>query len=332
MPAAATVAALEDLDRLDPIDRQLRQLISPNGTSLGSNNWVVSGDRTSTGLPLLADDPHLGVQLPSIWYGVGLHCRKLGPTCPYNVVGVTFPGVPGVVVGHNDRIAWGVTNAGSDVMDLYIEKLNPANPNQYEREGEWVDLDLRDETIVVAGQEPIALQVRSTVHGPLLSDVEARLQAIQIAPEALGDGPSATEPAPLYALALRWTALEDSHLMGSIQKYNRAQTWDEFRAALADFDVPAQNFVYADVDGNIGYQMPGKLPLRQGFDGRDAVPGWDSAYDWQGYLPFEQLPTLLNPDRGWIVTANEPILPPDPRTPDRLPIPGDYSYGYRAQR
>ncbi|MGA1474443.1 MAG: penicillin acylase family protein [Prochlorothrix sp.] len=333
--AASTV--LDPLPFLTEIDRQIRTFISPQSTSLGSNSWVVSGDRTHTGLPLLADDPHLGVQLPSIWYGLGLHCTTVSTRCPYNVTGVTFPSIPVVVVCHNDRFAWGVTNVGSDVMDLYIEKLNPANPTQYKRDGEWVDLELQQVQIDVAGQDPVVLQIRSTVHGPLLSDVEPRLQAIGLTPEAVGESspsadPSADTPMPLYALALRWTALEESHLMRSIQRLDLAQNWSEFRAALEDFDVPAQNFVYTDVDGNIGYQMPGHLPLRQGFDGRDPVPGWDSRYDWQGYRPFDQLPRLFNPDRGWIATANEPVLNPAPATPDRLPIPGDYAYGYRAQR
>ncbi|BBD65015.1 peptidase S45, penicillin amidase [Nostoc commune NIES-4072] len=145
----------------------LEELIGPIGIGIGSNNWVISGERTATGKPILANDPHLGVQIPSIWYEVGLHCTPKSAECPYNVTGFSFAGMIGVIIGHSDRIAWGVTNVQSDVMDLYIEKINPKNPNQYEVNGKWVDMQLVQETIQVAGSQPIVQTVRYTRHGPL---------------------------------------------------------------------------------------------------------------------------------------------------------------------
>ncbi|HRO24801.1 MAG TPA: penicillin acylase family protein, partial [Promineifilum sp.] len=211
------------------------------GPDLGSNNWVVSGEHTETGLPLLANDPHLSIQMPSIWYQVGLHAPGM------DVIGFSFAGIPGVIVGHNNRIAWGVTNVGPDVQDLYIEKINPDNPHQYEYMGEWRDMNVIEEIIKVNGGEDITLTVRETIHGPIVSDV-------------MEDEPN--------ALALRWTAAnQPSRLLQSVIDINQAQNFDEFREALRLWDIPSQNFVYADVDGNIGYQAPGLIPIRRNGQG-----------------------------------------------------------------
>lgn len=292
IPVSAIAPALESINK--PI-AALEQLIGSTGTGIGSNSWVISGKRTTTGKPLLANDPHLGVQLPSIWYEVGLHCTPKGAECPYNVTGFSFAGMLGVIIGHSDRIAWGATNVQSDVMDLYIEKINPNNPNQYEVNGKWVDMQLVKETIQVAGSQPIVQTVRYTRHGPILCDVSADIKKF-----------SSSQRVQLpqnYAISLRWTALEPSRLVYAIPEINRAKNWQEFRAAVKGFDVSAQNMVYADIEGNIGYQMPGKFPIRAG-DGRYPVPGWTDEYEWRSYIDFEQLPKSFNPVQDYIATAN----------------------------
>jgi len=295
----------------------LEKLSFSTGVGIGSNNWVISGQRTNTGKPILANDPHLSAQMPSIWYEVGLHCTPQSAECPYNVTGFSFAGMLGVIVGHSDRIAWGVTNTQSDVMDLYIEKLNPDNLNQYQVNGKWVDMQLLKETIQVAGSQPIVQTIRYTRHGPILSDVSRRQfsqnQRVEIPPN--------------HAVALRWTALEPSRLIYAIPEINRAQNWQEFRVAVRDFDVPSQNMVYADVEGNIGYQMPGKIPIRAKGDGRYPVPGWTNEYEWRGYIDFEQLPRSFNPPQGYVATANNLVANNYP-----YPITTDWVYGYRAQR
>lgn len=287
---------------------------------LGSNSWVISGDLTDTGKPYLANDPHLGQQIPSIWYEVGLHCQPQTEDCRLDVVGFSFAGVPGIVIGHNHRIAWGFTNVGPDVMDLYIEKLNPQNPDQYLFQGEWVDMEIIREEIRVAGGETVELKVRETHHGPIIGEVYGLEEFDQ---EAGIDLPEH------YALAVRWTALEPSCVFCAIWNFNTADSWKDFRNAAREFAVPAQNLIYADVEGNIGYQMPGKIPIRsEGHDGMLPVPGWTGAYEWQGYIPFEELPHVTNPTRGYLVTANNAVVGPD----YPYSITKQWSYGFRAQR
>lgn len=223
------------------------------GQGIGSNNWVIDGSKTTTGKPILANDPHLGIQMPSIWYEVGLHCVPRTADCPYDVAGFTFPGVPGVVIGHNDRIAWGVTNVNPDVQDLYVEQVNPQNPDQYMFDGKWQDMQVVDEPIKVNDVVSETLKVRITRHGPIMTPV-------------LGSGVTQT-------LALQWTALrERSQLFESVLEIDRATDWSDFRNALRLWDAPSQNFVYADVEGNIGYQMPGKDPIRSQGNGTVPVP------------------------------------------------------------
>lgn len=262
-----------------------------DGPFLGSNNWVVSGEHTATGLPMLANDPHLGIQMPAIWYEAGLHAPG------WDITGFTFAGVPGVVIGHNDRIAWGVTNVGPDVQDLYIEKINPNNPRQYEFEGEWVDMEVIEEVISVNGGDDVTLEVLVTRHGPLVTNVTATVSDLA---EGLKD-----------QLALRWTAAEPSRLLQAVLMLNQAQDFDAFHEALRYWDVPAQNVVYADIDGNIGYQMPGLVPVRAAGDGLEPVPGWTGEYEWDDWIPYEELPALYNPDSGFIVTANNAVVDED---------------------
>lgn len=313
---AATTYALPDAMDYSNVALQLvgdvsldSPLISPfgNGAGIGSNSWVIGGGMTDSGTPYLANDPHLGIQIPSIWYEVGLHCTEVSAECPFDVVGVTFGGLPGVVIGHNARVAWGFTNVGSDVQDLYVLTLNPDNPNQYQLDGEWVDFEIVTETLNVSGGDPIELPIRYSVWGPVINEVIGFEQV----------------------LALRWTAFDANRSFDALIALNTAQNWDEFRAAAALFDVPAQNMVYADVDGNIGYQTPGLTPLRaEGHTGMVPVDGSTSANAWQGYVPFEEMPSIYNPEAGYIVTANNSVVGPD------YPyyITADWDYGYRAAR
>lgn len=309
--------ALRDLNaRVQAIDA----IVGKVGPGLGSNNWVIGGARTATHMPILANDPHLSIQMPSIWYEVGLHCVEKTPDCPVEVTGFSFAGSPGVIIGHNDRIAWGFTNVGPDVQDLYIERVNPDNPLQYEVNGTWVDMEVREETIRVAGGEPVTFQVRSTRHGPIVSDTYKDLKDF--------DRKAGIEVPASYAIALRWTGIDPIRTFESILRLNMAQDWDQFRAAASLFDAPAQNMVYADVDGNIGYQMPGRVPIRKRGDGTLPVPGWTDDYEWMGFIPFEELPYTFNPDRGYVVTANNAVV--DERYPYLLSR--EWAYGYRAQR
>ena len=269
---------------------------------MGSNNWVVSGKRTASGKPLLANDMHLAIQMPSIWYEIALHGVAEDGTvertaaCPFQLRGLSFPGAPGVIAGHNDRIAWGHTNLGGDVQDFYIEKINPDNPDQYEVNGRWVDMEVRVETIKVhKADEPVLLRVRSTRHGPVLSD---RALWSELGGYTVTPGREFPDGVGLTAVSLRWTALEPTRLFEAVIRLDRASNFQEFRDALRYWDVPAQNIVYADVDGNIGYQAPGLQPIRARGHGLAPAPGWTDEYEWTGYIPFEQLPYLLQPREG----------------------------------
>ncbi|MGQ9585408.1 MAG: penicillin acylase family protein [Anaerolineae bacterium] len=312
VPHPVAQASLDALPSAQAIDWGLAL---GRGMDIGSNNWVVSGSRTESGMPLLANDPHLGIQMPSIWYEIGLHCEPVGQACPYNAVGASFASAPGVIIGHNDRIAWGVTNLGPDVQDLYIEKVHPDDPNLYEVEGTWQPMQIVREEIHVAGEdEPVVVQVRLTRHGPIINDVVG--------------GPEGAWTFGWQPLALRWTALDPSTLFRAVLEIDRARNWDDFRQALSYWDVPSQNFVYADVDGNIGYQAPGRIPIRKKGDGTMPVPGWTGEYEWVGYIPFDELPRAFNPPEGYIVTANNAVVGPD--YPHFLAA--DWARGYRAQR
>lgn len=288
------------------------------GDGIGSNSWVVGGDKTTTGKPILANDPHLAPSMPGIWYQVGLHCRTVDEACPYDVAGFSFSGLPGVVVGHNAKIAWGVTTMYADVADLYLEKVTGST---YEYDGQQVPLETRQETFEVAGGEPETITVRSTRHGPILSDLDDEAAAV-------GTGAQSTTTQGSYEVALRWTALDPKPTIKAVFALGRAQNWTEFRAAAKLFTVPSQNLVYADVEGNIGYQAPGIIPIRTTGDGRWPVPGWDPAYEWSGSVPFDALPTVYNPDEGFIVTANNKVI--GGQYP--LLLGADTAAGYRSER
>ncbi|MEW2163988.1 penicillin acylase family protein [Streptomyces sp. NPDC007084] len=299
--------------------------VGVNGNGIGSNSWVVSGSHTITGKPLLANDPHLSASLPSVWYQMGLHCRSLSATCQYDVAGYTFAGMPGVVIGHNQDIAWGMTNSGVDVTDLYLEKITGAG---YEYDGKVLPFTTRKETIKVAGGSSKTIVVRSTQDGmPLLSDRDDEL--VKVGKKATVDS-EAPDRGDGYAIALRWTALDAGTSMDAVFQMDKASDWTGFRKASASFDVPSQNLVYADTKGNIGYQLPGKIPTRaQGDDGSLPSPGWDSKYRWTGYIKQSALPYEYNPERGYIVTANQAVVDKD-KYPYTLTT--DWGYGTRSQR
>lgn len=325
IPATAAVRALAGLQ--EPLEA-IPRTFGPASSDLGSNSWVVSGEHTASGLPLLANDPHLGAVMPSIWYQMGLHCTTVDESCPFDVTGFTFPGLTGVVIGANDTIAWGFTNLGPDVIDLYLEKLDGDSAIV---DGAPEPLETRTETIRVAGGDDVEITVRSSRHGPLLSDPElgAQLRTFAAKAPVTPEGePAETAQDGDYAVAISWTALTPGRTADAIFLLNRARTFDEFREAARTFEVPAQNLIYADTSGNIGYQAPGKIPARGKGDGRWPAPGWDSDYDWKEYLPFEELPTVVNPDSGFIVTANQAVV--DSGYPHLLTT--DWDYGYRSQR
>jgi penicillin amidase len=275
---------------------------------IGSNNWVVAPSKTGSGA-MLANDPHLGLGMPSVWYMNGLHCAVVGDACPFDVVGVSFPGIPAVVLGHNGRIAWGATNVDPDVQDLYIERPDPSNPGRYVYKGEARAFDVRRETIRITGGQDEVLEVRSTIHGPILNDVDERL-----------------EDAPL--LALRWAATDRvDGTFGAIYRLNTARNFAEFREALRDYGTPSQNFVYADVDGHIGYQLPGTIPVRGGgATGARPVRGDDGRSEWTGTIAYADLPTVRDPATGWIVSANNAPTGAD----DRFDLGRDWDPGDRA--
>ena len=265
-------------------------------TQPGSNAWALSGSRTASGKPLLSNDMHLGYSLPGIWYMAHIEAPGL------DVAGVTLPGTPGVIAGHNQRIAWGLTNSQFDVQDLYVEKLDQRS-GRYLYQGRLEQAKPEVELIRIKGQPPTQVTGWLTRHGPFF---------------AMEGGET---------LVLRWTAEDPSIFQYPILDFDRAQNWKQFTAALARFPGPAQNVVYADVDGNIGYHLAGKLPKRRGYSGDLPVDGSSGRFDWDGYIPFDELPAAFNPARGMIVTANQNPFPAD----YPYPVNGNFASPSRSQ-
>jgi penicillin amidase len=294
------------------------------GDGIGSNSWVVGPERSSTGKALLANDPHLGVGIPGVWYQTGLHCRSVSAACPFDVSGFSFAGLPGIVIGHNQNIAWGFTNLGPDVSDFYLEQVRGES---YRRGKKYLPLKEHTETIKVAGGPDVTTTVRETVHGPLLSDVIPAVA--QAGKSALVEGKSETTS---YDVSLAWTGLLPGHTADAIFKINTAQDFTQFRAAAKDFAAPAQNLLYADTSGHIGYQAPGQIPIRAtSLKGAPAgywpAPGWDPKYDWKGFVPFAQMPTAFDPPEGYIVAANQAV------TASKTPfLTTEWDYGFRSER
>ncbi|MCY4496708.1 MAG: penicillin acylase family protein [Rhodospirillaceae bacterium] len=257
----------------------------------GSNNWAIDGTRTATGKPLLANDPHLGLGVPSVWYLAHLDCPE------FRAIGATLPGVAGIILGRNDRIAWGFTNLNADVQDLYVEKLATGDPNSYVTPDGPRPLAIHPEVVHVRDADDLRFDARETIHGPVISYASPR---------------TADAAESSHVISLAWTALRRGDTTArAILHMNRARNWKEFTDALRDFKDPQQNVVYADVDGNIGYYAVGRVPIRRptnAVQGTMPVPGWDATYEWTGYIPFEEMPHVYNPDGGSIATANHKIV------------------------
>ena len=250
---------------------------------LGSNDWVVSGEHTVSGKPLLSNDMHLGHQMPNLWYAAHLRC--VSSACgDFDVAGVTLPGYPYVIVGHNQRIAWGFTNVGPTVEDVYVETFNASG--QYLTPQGWTQPERRREVIHIKGKPDEELDVMLTRHGPIVTELV---------------------PGESRKLALRWTLYEG--VRNPFFAVDGAQNWDEFQRAFSEFDAPGQNVVYADADGNIGYHTTGKVPIRASGDGSLPENGSDDTHEWTGYIPFDKLPSVFNPPAGIIATANSRIAP-----------------------
>ena len=283
----------------DSGDAEKLRLLYPvrGGTEvqLGSNAWVISGAHTASGKPILANDPHLSFSFPSTWHQIHLEAPSL------HVAGVTFPGLPGVILGHNNQIAWGVTNLHFDVMDLYEEKLDP-NTGRYEFQGRVEQARFEREPIRIKGEKQIEFGQWVTRHGPVIANENGRI------------------------ISLRWIAAEPGSFDYIFADLNRAQNWPEFRAVLQRHPGPAQNFVYADRDGHIGYQAAGRFPIRPNYPGDLPVAGTGD-FEWQGFIPFEDLPSLYDPPSGRIVTANQNPFPAD----FKHPVAGLFSAPYRQR-
>ena len=279
---------------------------------IGSNNWALSGRLSTTGKPLLANDPHLGLSAPAIWYFAHLEAPGL------NVIGGTLPGIPAIVLGRTDKFAWSFTNTGPDVQDLYIEQIDQKNPGMYRGPDGPLPFKVRQEIIDIKDAPSLTFLVKETRHGPVISDSYAKAKR--------------TIDTDRFALALRWTALDiENQSVAGLLDMNRATDLDQFKQALRKNYAPMQNVVMADTEGNIAYQAAGVAPkrvLHQGLYGVAPAPGWEKQYDWNGYVPFEQLPASNNPEQGWIATANQKIVAAN----DPNPLTGDWDLPTRYDR
>jgi penicillin amidase len=278
-------ARLDDFVQL-AFDTRVRLGIPP--AVLGSNSWAVSGARSASGKPILANDPHLGLSLPSVWYEMHLVAGLPGAET-LDVAGVTLPGLPGVVLGHNRAIAWGFTHGMVDDLDFYLEKINPADPDEYWHDGGWKKMEVIEEYIPIKGRDPAPFKIRATAHGPVVNSIN----------DAARDDS--------MSVSFRWTGFEPSDEMSAILLLNRAKSWEEFQQAMRHYAVPNQNVIYADTAGNIGYYSCGLVPIRR--DGKGYLPyrGWENAGDWIGVIPFEKMPHVYNPPQQYVATANNLI-------------------------
>jgi penicillin amidase len=306
-PEAAAMVAGKDAgpDRLALLEQAP---LPPSGQ--GSNQWVVAGTRSETGGPLLANDPHLVVGVPSAWF----ECHLSAPGI--DVLGVALPFAPGVLIGHNDRVAWGFTNTEGDVQDLFLERLSE-DGTAAEFDDRWEPLTVHREEIPVRGRAPEVVEVRETRHGPLVDSYTVGVAE-----------PVVVEGGIRHSYALRWVGSEHGVEPSVIFRMNTAGTWEEFRAALGGWHCPGQNVVYADTDGNIGYQLTGRYPIRRHGDGSFPAPGWSSEHEWESWIPFEELPRAFNPEEGFLLTANN--RPHDDAYPHL--VTRDFLPPFRARR
>lgn len=274
-----------------PMLRALFDSLPVLGPDRASNAWVLSGEHTASGLPLLVNDPHLGLSAPILWYLARIQTPAM------SIAGATVPGVPFHLLGHNEWIAWGFTTSGGDVQDLFVERLDPDDPAAYLTPTGSEPFTVREEILRPRGVDPIVLTVRETRHGPVLSDINEEMAALA------GDG---------HVVSLAFTALiPDDTTPEAIYLLNRARNWDDIQALLPLWIAPQQNVVFADIDGNIGLFTPGRMPIRAGGDGTVPVPGWTGAYDWIGFVPPEELPQAYNPPDGMLYNANNPVVGTD---------------------
>jgi penicillin amidase len=300
----STAAARSSAVPLPRVPALALELLESVSAAHASNSWVIGGSRTKSGKPILANDTHLALRAPSLWYLAAIHGGGI------DAAGMMIPGAPAIVIGHSKRVAWGYTNAMVDDVDFFEEQLDPADSTRYRTLDGWARMEARPETIRVKGAAPVIQLVRTTRHGPVLSDVDRRVAG--------------------KVLAMRWTAQDPSTEMSALLGMNRAQTAGEFMRAMHDFNNPHQNVVFADVDGNIGYWMAGRVPIRRGGDALLPVRGWTGEGDWIGDLTFDQHPHVLNPKAGFVVTANNRQLPPGSGYP--WLIGTDWAEPYRARR
>lgn len=263
------------------------QLIKDMGLTIfdGSNNWAVSAEKSATGKPIFANDMHLGLFAPGIWYQ--MHHVVEGKV---NVTGVMAPGQPFIVAGHNEDIAWGFTNVMVDDMDFYLEKINPQNPNEYEFNGQWRKMEVRKEIIRAKGGKEIEKEIRFTHRGPIISEFKGFADK---------------------AISMRWIGNEDSNEVRTLYLVNRAKNWDDFKNAMSTFKSVCQNTIYADTAGNIGLYCSAGVPIREKGDGISIMPGWTDEYDWKGMVPFEKLPHSFNPENGFLASANNKTVGDD---------------------
>ena len=308
VPASMDYAALYKSLKLDgqqalgeaPLLRLMAAAPESEVEGVGSNSWVLAGARTTTGKPLLANDPHLKLSTPALWYFARIEAPGL------HIAGATMPGLPGVVMGQNSHIAWGLTNTGPDVQDTYLERIKPDDATQYQTPEGWAAFETRQELIKVKGGADVTMVVRNTRHGPVISDAAMA----GVANEALGP-----EAKPGYAIALRWTGLDtDVDMIATTLAMNTAGSVDEFVKVTAAWAAPQQNMAVADDAGHIALVSPGRVPLRKpenDLSGLAPAPGWDARYDWAGYLAVDQLPQQRDPERGYVANANQKITPPD---------------------
>ncbi|HVG05696.1 MAG TPA: penicillin acylase family protein, partial [Burkholderiaceae bacterium] len=282
-----------------------------DGEGRGSNNWVVSGQRTVSGKPMLANDPHLGLTAPSVWYFAGLQAPGL------KVMGATLPGVPGIVLGRNDRVAWAFTNTGVDQQDLYLERINPEQPGEYQTPEGWAPFTSRVERIRVKGGDDVELTIRGTRHGPVISGLASVEKGFKQAQ---------------FVLALRWSALEPNDTtIAAIRALNKSRNIDQAEQALEKFQIVTQSALIADIDGKIGLIVTGRIPIRDrthDLQGLVPAPGWEARYDWRGYLPANQSPRTRDPAGGMLVTANHKVVP----STYAHHLTHDWFLPYRAQR
>jgi len=307
-PADAPVTLAEASSLIDDaVATQLANLLPPSLQPSGASNiWAIDGKRTSSGSPILANDPHLPLDAPGVWYLARMEAPGI------TLVGATAPGVPFLLLGHNQNVAWGLTTTHSDTQDFFIERISPDNPDLYETPEGTEPFKVRDELIRLSGGESVRLIVRETRHGPVMSDV---------IPEVSSETGA--------VLALSWPALRtDDRTADALYWMNRADSAATFRESLRQFHSPQQNIVFADIAGNIGFAAPARVPVRRGGEGQYPLPGWSGEFDWIGFVPFEELPAANNPRSGLIINANNKIVP------DNFPhlIAVDWPPPYRAER